>query len=862
MSRVKRDAGILILVVILLGIAAWLAFPISKTNLGLDLQGGLSVILQAQAATTTGASATTSTTTGGSSTTAGGSTTTAGNTATTLSASDLSAKMDQAVKIIQDRVNRLGVAEPEIQRQGSDKISVQLPGIKNPDQALQIIGKTAVLEFFDTKDFGTAYTSQADAVKAAGVASIDKVPQGTEIVHWSTTAGNASDQWFVVTARPAVTGADLTGAQQTYESTTNAPKVDMQFDKVGAEEFAAITKALADRAAILGKDQLLAIVLDGEVESAPRVQNEIPDGKAEITGHFSLAEARDLALVLTTGSLPLKLTPVSQSSIGATLGKSALNQALFAGAIGLLLVVIFMIAYYRLLGVVASIALAIYGVLFIGILNGIGVTMTLPGIAGMILTLGMAVDANVLIFARMRDEVGSGKTIGAATSAGFKKAFRAVFDCNMTTIITAIILFWAASGSIKGFALTLGIGVALSMFTAVLVTRSMLSLLSGWRPFRNPRLLGLHVAGTKGWKIYPFMRYRWWFLGTLSAVTVFAVITIFALGLDFGIDFRGGTRIEIGLEQAATVDQVRSAVSGLGVQDPVVQEVTGVSGTHSFMITAKDVNDAKAKEVVAALDSKFGGKAEATSTETVGGSFGRDTTNRAFIACAIAIVAIIGYLTFRFEFKFAIPAIIALLHDVGLTLGIYAASNRLVTTATVAAILTILGYSVHDTIIVYDRIRENTLLMKKETYGEMVDLSIRQTMIRSINTTIAILLPLLAILIFGGPTLKDFAFALTIGVLTGTYSSFFVASPLVVLWKSREPRYRKRLALAGAGSAAIVADVMVEPVAGKRVAASSPAASSGSKAGANSAAKPRPKQGGASPKAKKGKPTGKRPPGR
>ena len=827
MSRVKRDAGILILVAILLGVCAWLAFPISKTNLGLDLQGGLSVILQAKP--------------------------------TAANPTVDSSTIDQAVKIIQDRVNGLGVAEPEIQRQGIDKISVQLPGIKNPEQALQVIGKTAVLEFFDVADFGTPYTSQADALKAAGVASTDKLPSGTEIIHWPATADSVSgtDQWFVVTVVPPVNGGMLKSASVGSDSVTNRPKVLMSFKPEGATAFAAITKKMADAGSISGKSQRLAIILDSEVQSAPTVQNEIPDGNAEITGSFTLDAVKNLVLVLNTGRLPVALEPVNQSSIGATLGRSALNQALLAGALGLLLVVIFMVAYYRLLGVVASVALAIYGVLFIGILNGIGVTMTLPGIAGMILTLGMAVDANVLIFARMRDEVSAGKTIGAATSAGFKKAFRAVFDCNMTTIITAIILFWAASGSIKGFALTLGVGVALSMFTAVLVSRSMLSLLSGWKPFRNPKLLGLHVAGTKGWKIYPFMRYRWWFLGTLSVVTVFAVIAIFALGLSFGIDFKGGSRIQVGLEKTATVDEVRSIVSGLGVKEPVVQQVTGTGGTQAFMITAQDMSDAKATEVVAALDAKFTANAEATGKELVGASFGRDTTNRAFIACAIAIVAIIGYLTFRFEFKFALPAIIALLHDVGLTLGIYAASNRLVTTATVAAILTILGYSVHDTIIVYDRIRENTHLMKKETYGEMVDLSIRQTLIRSINTTIAILLPLVAILVFGGPTLKDFAFALTIGVLTGTYSSFFVASPLVVMWKSREARYRKRLAVAGAAADTAIVAPVDAPAGG-----ASRTATSAAKVRPAVSGKPGSKQSPVSSKAKKGKPVSKRPPGK
>jgi preprotein translocase SecF subunit len=301
-------------------------------------------------------------------------------------------------------------------------------------------------------------------------------------------------------------------------------------------------------------------------------------------------------------------------------------------------------------------------------------------------------------------------------------------------------------------------------------------------------------------RVFHFMRYKWWFLGTLSAVTVFAIVLVFIVGLDLGIDFKGGMRMQFSLEKAADVDGIRALVTKAGVQEPVVQSVGTAASGSAFMVTADDAGmtqaqiDAQIAEIKVALDTAYGLDEGTLGVDQVGGSFGRETTNRAFIAVAIAVLAIIGYLSFRFHFKFAIPAIVALVHDVGLTLGIYAASNRLVTSATVAAILTILGYSVHDTIIVFDRIRENTLLMKKETYGDMVDLSIRQTMIRSINTTIALLLPLLAILIFGGPTLKDFALALTIGVVSGTYSSFFVAAPLVTIWKDR-----KRLVAAGAG---------------------------------------------------------------
>lgn len=356
-------------------------------------------------------------------------------------------------------------------------------------------------------------------------------------------------------------------------------------------------------------------------------------------------------------------------------------------------------------------------------------------------------------------------------------------------------------------------------------------------------------------RIVPFMRYKWWFIVSLSAVTIFAIIAIFVVGLDLGIDFVGGVRMQVGLEREATEDDVRSVVRELGVQEPVVQTVKGASGTYSFLITAEDMDEPQQDAIEAALESEYGVDEESFAVERVGGSFSKETANRAFIAIAIAVIAIIGYLTLRFEFKFAIPAIVSLVHDVGLTLGIYAATNRLVTAATVAAILTILGYSVHDTIVVFDRMRENAHFMKKETYGDMADRSIAQTVVRSINTTICVLLPLLAILIFGGPTLNDFAFALTIGVITGTYSSFFVATPLAVLWKEREPRYRKRaqLAASGGGAAVDVAAVADDVRAGSGAA---PSKGGGTKAGT------KPQQPRVSQKSKKGKTSSKRPPGK
>ncbi len=464
MSARKRDILVLVLVAVLLGAMAYFAFPLSKTNLGLDLQGGLSVILQVKEKDQT---------------------------------EDNADKVEQDIQVIQDRVNKLGVAEPEIRRLGKWQISVQLPGIQDQERALEIIGKTAVLEFFAVSDFGDPYATEAEALASAGVQSVDDLAEGQQLIYWPMTEGQqrAADEYYIVKAKAPVDGSMLKEAA--WDSQGNAGtgyRVTMDFNGTGAKAFADITKELAQIGEATGVTQQLAIVLDGTVESAPTVEEEISGGSAEITGNFTMQEVKELSLVLKTGALPLTLEPVSQNAIGATLGKTALNQALIAGAIGLLLIMVFMIAYYRLLGVVACVALVIYAVIFMGILNAINATMTLPGIAGMILTLGMAVDANVLIFARMRDEVAAGKTIGAATGAGFKKAFRAVFDCNMTTVLTAIVLFLTATGGIKGFALTLLIGVLLSFFTAVAVTRSMLNLLSGWRPFRSHKLLGLHVA--------------------------------------------------------------------------------------------------------------------------------------------------------------------------------------------------------------------------------------------------------------------------------------------------------------------------------------------------------------------------------
>lgn len=459
MSSTRRNILFLVLVALLVGAAVYFIVPpAQRTKLGLDLQGGLAVILEAQ---------------------------------DSARAPRTEEGMNKAIGIINDRVNRLGVAEAEIQRQGDWKVSVQLPGIENPDQALAVIGRTAVLEMYDvTKQFGKSFASEADALKAAGVTSSDQLPSDKRIVLWPGSENGRADAWYLITTPPPITGTDLSQAQVGFDQ-NNRPKVDFQLKGDGATKFAELTDELAKRGQITGQDQLLAIVLDGTVESAPRVLERIDGGRVEITGNFTLQEAKDLALVLQTGALPIELQVVDQRSVGATLGKESLRQALVAGGIGLILVLLFMIVYYRILGLIADIALLMYGALLWGALNAIGATLTLPGIAGIILTLGMAVDANVIIFARVKEEVAAGKTVRTAIDTGFRKALRAIIDANVTTVITAVVLFFTATGGVRGFALTLGLGVVLSMFTAVAVTRSILVVLGGTGLFRNVSLLGV-----------------------------------------------------------------------------------------------------------------------------------------------------------------------------------------------------------------------------------------------------------------------------------------------------------------------------------------------------------------------------------
>jgi SecD/SecF fusion protein len=594
----------------------------------------------------------------------------------------------------------------------------------------------------------------------------------------------------------------------------SGPDVTMGFSGTGAKAFQAITSSLAARGRLTQSTEVpFAVILDNKIEATPTISYERTpngiDGNAQITG-LSSGEANRIALVLQSGSLPVTFNTLSQSQVSATLGKDSLREALIAGLLGLLVVMIYLAFFYRLLGLVADLALLIYAAFFYGLILLIPITMTLPGIAGMILTIGVAADANVVIFERIKEEVRLGKTVRAAISSGYTKGFRTIVDANVVTLITAGVLFMAGTGSVKGFAFTLAVGVLVSMFTAVLATRAMLGVLSGFRWFNNAALMGASGQKVRWRADITGRRYLWFAIS--GVVVLVAAGSLATKQLNLGIDFKGGTAIETTFVKPATQDQVISvlaSVNGDLRKDAVVQgrsnpDAPSVGNKYrrwEIKAPAKALAPKAIVKVESILDTKFGiaidktDKTQLFDSKSVSASFGRTILVGALYAVVFSMLLIVAYLTVRFEFKYALPTIVALFHDVIITIGVYSLTGRVVTAATVAAVLTVLGYSLYDTIIVFDRVRENTPLLRKNSFAQIVNVSIWETLTRSLNTSLITLFPIATLLVFGGSTLKDFAFALLIGIAAGAYSSIFIAAPLLSIWKGHEKEFTRRDAI-------------------------------------------------------------------
>ena len=612
---------------------------------------------------------------------------------------------------------------------------------------------------------------------------------------------------------PALTGDDLNadGTRQDFGQ-DGQPNVLLDFTDEGGDKFQDITQRLAQRGQTLattngadGRDQerafaqSFAIVLDNEIRSFPIIDftdpqliNGIAGGSAEITGLDGLDEAKDLALVLQTGALPVEFVQVERTQISATLGEDSLREAMIAALVGLIAVAIFLLAVYRFLGVVAIVGLAVYGVFLYGAILAFEVTMTLPGIAGIILTIGVAADANIVIFERIKEEVRAGKSVRAAIATGYRKGFATIVDANVVTMITAFVLFAAATGGVRGFALMLLVGTLLSMLTAVLATRALLGVLARFRWFDNPRFMGARAEKIPDWQKIDFVGKRRIWFSIATAALVISVGAIVFKGLNLGIDFEGGSQVSFETPQPTTVDRVREEAASVGLADAVIQgrgeEADG--GYQEFQIKTETLTEAQQAELTTSLQRDL--DAEALGVRSVSGSFSEQILRGAILAIVVSLILIVIYVTIRFEFVFALPIFRALFYDVTVAMGVYALVGWEVTAATVAAILTILGYSMYDTIIIFDRVRENIPLMRKSSFAAIANQSLWETIRRSLATSFITLLPITSLILFGGETLKEFAFALLIGIGSGAFSTVFIATPFLAVLKEREPEYARR----------------------------------------------------------------------
>ncbi len=625
---------------------------------------------------------------------------------------------------------------------------------------------------------------------------------GKVIVH-------SPNSYYVIVDNPVLNGGDITHPQQGFDEGSGGngqPNVNFGFTSHGKSVFEGVTKKIAHRgqeAQLPGvtkesAQQHFAVSLDGQLITTPSIDyTRYPEGidssqGSEISGGFTITSATELAEELQSGALPIKLNLISRSQVSATLGKQALSEGLLAGLAGFLVVCLFLLVFYRVLGAIAVGGLVIYGIYYFALIKLIPITLTLPGIAGLILTIGIAADANIVIFERVKEEIRGGRSVISGIATGYKRGFAAIVDANVVTFMTAFILFALATAEVKGFAFTLGIGTLVSLFTAVLATQAALGAMGRSKLVTHPSALGAR-GERKGWT-FDFMGASKWFFSLSGTILLVGALAIGGKGLNFGIDFKSGTRIQTSFAQTATQSQVSEEMSKLGLGTAEVQKFTDSSvGKNGFQISTKTLKPGAVNKVENGLSTRFGGLRHFSST-SIGPTFGKTIAKSAVIAIIASLLVISAYIALRFEWKYAVPVLIALMHDLLITAGVYSLTGREVTTSTVAALLTILGYSLYDTIIVFDRVRENVPRMPRAAFSQIVNRSMSEVLTRSLATSFCTLLPVLALLFFGGETLRDFAFALMIGIASGAYSSIFIASPVLTHWKEREPSYRARRA--------------------------------------------------------------------
>ncbi len=704
--------------------------------------------------------------------------------------------VEQSLEIIRNRIDQFGVTEPVIVRQGKSKIVVQLPGVKDPKRALKLIGQTAQLEFKLVDDeAGVDLNSliqqavkngqvspDADA-KALNAALKGRLPQGDAIYFLKevdSRTGRVTKRPLLLKERTLMTGDAVKTAHVRIGGAYNEPYVALDFTDRGAKIFAKITEEN------VGKR--LAIVLDGVVRSAPVIREKIGGGHAQITGSFTHEEASDLAIVLRAGALPAPVKIIQNVTVGPSLGRDSIQRGLMSGFLGALIVVIFMIIYYRLSGLIADVAMILNLLFLMAVLSLFQATLTLPGIAGIILTIGMGVDSNVLIFERMREEKALGKPLKAYIDGGYDKAFWTIVDAHVTTLITAMALFLFGTGPIKGFAVTLSAGIIINLFTAIFGTRIVYDymLTKGWLK----DLSFLKIIGKTSIDFIKLHKVAFVISGVLVTVGLIAFVQIYRGAANLGVDFAGGTMIQYKADKPFNLSDVRKAIEKAEVKGYALQEVAGQNILMVRIKSSTETVGAAEAAVTSALkeglpDIKF----TIESKAAIGSQVSSELRRKAIIAIAISLAGFIGYLAFRFNISFGVAAAAATFHDVLAVLGILFLLNREINLLIVTALLTLAGYSLTDTVVVFDRIRENLKKERKKSFAEIINLSVNEMLSRTIITSITTLVVVLTLFFFGGIVIRDFALALILGIIIGTYSSVFVASPIVYIWhKGKAPR--------------------------------------------------------------------------
>ncbi|MER5717495.1 protein translocase subunit SecD [Streptomyces sp. NPDC002132] len=736
MSRALRIRGLLALAAVALSLYVALTVPV---HLGLDLRGGTQIVLETRPTATTDAD---------------------------------SEATDRTVEVLRGRIDALGVAEPTLARSGSNRIVVELPGVQDPAKAADVLGRTAQLTFHQV--LGTT-TSADDASEP-----LPKRPRPQVLA-------DESGQLLRLEAA-SLTGKDVKEAAARFDQQGGAGwQVTVDFKGSGRDGWARLTGQAACHPAG-DPSRRVAIVLDNKIISSPQVDPSvtcgpgISGGSTQITGSFTADEAKELALLINGGALPVPVETVEQRAVGPTLGAQAITASAWAAAVGTALTALFIIAIYRFLGVLATMALACYGLIFYAALAVLGATLTLPGLAGFVLAIGMAVDANVLVFERAREEYASRNRPSPRSSltAGFRGAFSAIADSNITTLIAAGLLFFLASGPVRGFGVTLGIGVLASMFSALVITRVLadLAVSRSWLR-RRPRLMGIAHTGTvrdRLTRTHPHLlrRPRRW-LAVSAAVLALAASGIAVRGLDFGVEFTGGRLIAYSTATPVDPDRARAALADAGFPRAIVQ----TSGDNQLTVRTDQLTNAQAATVTKTIGT-LTSDADKLRDETIGPSLGKELRQGALIALGVALATQLLYLAARFRWLFGTSAVAALAHDVVILTGIFAWLGKPIDGVFLAALLTVIGYSVNDSVVVFDRIRDLSRLAPKTPFPATANRALLQTLPRTVNTGMGAAFILTALAVLGGDSLTDFALALLIGLAVGTYSSMFTATPLAI----------------------------------------------------------------------------------